>query len=108
MNSRHPRKLLPSSLVTDSGVDHVRLAYHYLDTGDVDGYLSLLDEDARPEAAALGCRHNIDRIVASGDCVVAIGRVSPQQVDFVDVFTLSDEGMLRSRRRYAALRAAAR
>ncbi|MEW1549580.1 nuclear transport factor 2 family protein [Streptomyces tsukubensis] len=108
MNSRHPRKLLPSRLITDSGVDHVRLAYHYLDNGDVDGYLSLLDEDTRPEAPALGCRHDIDRIVASGDCVVAIGRVSPQQVDFVDVFTLSDDGMLRSRRRYAAPGAAPR
>jgi ketosteroid isomerase-like protein len=102
MNSRQARRLPPSSLITDSGVDHVRLAYHYLDTGDLDGFSSLLDEDARLESPAPGCRHHIERIVASGDCVVAIGRLTPQQVDFVDVFTLSAEGMLRSRRRYAA------
>lgn len=42
MNSRYAGRLTPSRVVTDSGVDHVRLAYHYLDTGDLDGYGSLL------------------------------------------------------------------
>lgn len=42
MNSRYAGRLTPSRVVTDSGVDHVRLAYHYLDAGDLDGYGSLL------------------------------------------------------------------
>ncbi|MFJ5548072.1 nuclear transport factor 2 family protein [Streptomyces sp. NPDC093225] len=124
MDSRHTGPPPPSRVVTDSGVDHVRLAYHYLDTGDLDGYGSLLDPDvfdggtgdpdvdvdADAEALAAGLerpgppgvRHQITRIMAEGDCVVAIGRVAPQQRDFVDVFTLSAEGMLRGRRRYYA------
>ncbi|RSS80283.1 nuclear transport factor 2 family protein [Streptomyces sp. WAC06614] len=108
MDSRHAGRRTPSRVVTDSGADHVRLAYHYLDTGDRDGYGSLLDTDV--DAAALGpdlarprppgSRHLITRIVADGDCVVAMGRLAPQQHDFVDVFTLSAEGMLRTCRRY--------
>lgn len=78
-------------MVTDSGVDHVRLAYHYLDSGDLDGYGSLLHAGllgvAELERPAIGARHHITRIVADGDCVVAMGRVAPQQREFVDVFT---------------------
>ncbi|MGI5446182.1 nuclear transport factor 2 family protein [Streptomyces sp. CA-243310] len=105
MNSRHAGRVPPPSrVVTDSGIDHVRLAYHYLDTGDLDGYGSLLHAGAL--GADLECppvpgaRHDITRIVADGDCVVAMGRLAPQQWDFVDVFTLSAEGMLRACRRY--------
>ncbi|MEU9419885.1 hypothetical protein [Streptomyces sp. NPDC051000] len=47
-----------------------------------------------------GARHHITRIVADGDCVVAMGCLAPQQWEFVDVFTLSAEGMLRACRRY--------
>ncbi|WP_327250862.1 nuclear transport factor 2 family protein [Streptomyces sp. NBC_01244] len=104
MTSRHPRRIPPSPVITDSGVDHVRLAYHYLDCGDVDGYGSLLHAGSLgPDLEAPcgdGARHHITRIVAEGDCVVAMGRIAPQQRDFVDVFTLSDEGMLRACRRY--------
>ncbi|MEU7062118.1 nuclear transport factor 2 family protein [Streptomyces sp. NPDC051578] len=106
MNGRHAGRVPPSPVVTDSGVDHVRLAYHYLDSGDLDGYGSLLHEGllgvAELERPALGARHHITRIVADGDCVVAMGRVAPQQREFVDVFTLSAEGMLRACRRYYA------
>ncbi|MGW7103188.1 nuclear transport factor 2 family protein [Streptomyces sp. NPDC054838] len=106
MNSRHAGRVPPSPVVTDSGVDHVRLAYHYLDSGDLDGYGSLLHAGllgvAELERPAFGARHHITRIVADGDCVVAMGRVAPQQRDFVDVFTLSAEGMLRACRRYYA------
>ncbi|MEU9029357.1 nuclear transport factor 2 family protein [Streptomyces sp. NPDC048383] len=104
MTSRHAGRVPPSRVVTDSGVDHVRLAYDYLDAGDLDGYGSLLHagtlgtdlECPRPA----GVRHHINRIVADGDCVVVMGRLSPQQSEFVDVFTLSAEGMLRACRRY--------
>ncbi|GGX22990.1 hypothetical protein [Streptomyces chryseus] len=51
-----------------------------------------------------GGQRHIDRIVASGDRMVAIGRLTPRQVEFVDVFTLFEEGMLRSCRRYDARR----
>ncbi|GHB58679.1 hypothetical protein GCM10010347_31130 [Streptomyces cirratus] len=106
MNSRHAGRVPPSPVVTDSGVDHVRLAYHYLDSGDLDGYGSLLHAGllgvAELERPALGARHHITRIVADGDCVVAMGRLAPQQREFVDVFTLSAEGMLRACRRYYA------
>ncbi|MEV7541055.1 nuclear transport factor 2 family protein [Streptomyces sp. NPDC089915] len=106
MDSRYTGRRDPSRVVTDSGVDHVRLAYDYLDAGDLDGYGSLLDtgalgaelEGPRPP----GARHLITRIVADGDCVVAMGRLAPQQRDFVDVFTLSAEGMLSGCRRYYA------
>ncbi|MER7763764.1 nuclear transport factor 2 family protein [Streptomyces sp. NPDC097619] len=106
MDSRYTGRRAPSRVVTDSGVDHVRLAYDYLDAGDLDGYGSLLDagalgaelEGPRPP----GARHLITRIVADGDCVVAMGLLAPQQREFVDVFTLSAEGMLRGCRRYYA------
>ncbi|MEU8466143.1 nuclear transport factor 2 family protein [Streptomyces sp. NPDC029003] len=105
MTSRHAGRLTPSRVITDSGVDHVRLAYHYLDTGDLDGYGSLLHAGTALGAdlecpAATGARHHITRIVAEGDCVIAMGRLAPQQHEFVDVFTLSPEGMLRDCRRY--------
>ncbi|MGG8405806.1 nuclear transport factor 2 family protein [Streptomyces sp. 12297] len=104
-------------MVTAAGVDHVRLAYHYLDAGDLEGYGSLLDEDVelnRPDVPAAhgrdevirvheegvvpGARHAIDRIVSQGDSVVAMGRVDG--IGFVDVFTLSPDAMLRGCRRY--------
>lgn len=106
MSIPQPRRLTPSRVVTDSGVDHVRLAYDYLDAGDLDGYGSLLDAGAlgaeleRPRPS--GARHLISRIVADGDCVVVVGRLAPQQREFVDVFTLSAQGMLRSCHRYYA------
>ncbi|KQX54739.1 hypothetical protein ASE09_32240 [Streptomyces sp. Root66D1] len=104
-------------MVTAAGVDHVRLAYHYLDDGDVDGFGSLLHEDVelrRPDAPpgqgraevlrmhreglVPPARHTLDRIVAEGDSVVVMGRVG--ELPFVDVFTLSPEAMLRGCRRY--------
>ncbi|MFI5982180.1 hypothetical protein ACIBEA_15000 [Streptomyces sp. NPDC051555] len=109
MNSRPgriPGRIPPSRVITDSGVEHARLAYHYLDTGDLDGYGSLLDGGAGDAGAgralerfATGGTHEIHRIVADGDCVVVMG-LSPERRAFVDVFTLSDEGMLRDCRRY--------
>ncbi|GGZ45622.1 nuclear transport factor 2 family protein [Streptomyces subrutilus] len=106
MTGRYTGRIQPSPVITDSGVDHVRLAYHYLDSGDLDGYGSLLHEGPLGSdlegPGARGARHQITRIVAEGDCVVAMGRLTPHERDFVDVFTLSDEGMLRACRRYYA------
>lgn len=122
------RRPAPSRAVTASGVEHIRLSYDYLERDDIDGYGSLLDENVvldRPDAppgrgrAAVTrmlmdrvvprARHAIDRIVADGDQVVVVGSLSQEpgpttraveQIAFVDVFTLSDTGMLLGCRRY--------
>lgn len=128
MSEQQAGRLAPSPVVTAVGVDHVRLAYDYLDSDDVDGYGSLLDENValdRPDTppgrgraevirmhldrVVPRARHHIDRIVAQGNSVVATGRLSQdpgplarglERMEFVDVFTLSDEGMLLGCRRY--------
>ncbi|WP_306369696.1 nuclear transport factor 2 family protein [Nocardiopsis sp. CC223A] len=104
---------LPS---TDAGVDHVRLAYHYLNTGDADGYASLVDEGAvfthpahgpahGPDGAAalvFACLagqgpHRADRIIARDSTVVVTGRAEGAPAGrrgFVDVFTLGAYGLL--------------
>ncbi|MET7400226.1 nuclear transport factor 2 family protein [Dactylosporangium sp. NPDC005572] len=113
--------------VTSIGVDHVRLSYDYLDAGNMDAYGSLLDDDVqvrRPDGAQSRGRvqvqrlhaevtgppgrHLLDQIIAEGDSIVVTGRfVRPPtppkdrlDVEFVDVFTLSDYGLLLGYRRY--------
>ncbi|MDB1090207.1 nuclear transport factor 2 family protein [Streptomyces sp. ACA25] len=140
MNGHDQRQLPPSSAITAVGVDHVRLSYHYLDSGDLEGYGSLLDENMqmkRPDAPPgrgraevlrgqvaanrSPLRHHIFKIVADGDSVVAMGHLTARAdrrgepaagpsdcfpadpsegLAFVDVFTLSDEGMLLGCRRF--------
>lgn len=106
------------------GVDHVRLAYHYLDAGDSDGYASLVDENAvlthpargtargPDEVAALvfACLdgqgpHRPERIVARESTVVVTGRAegaASGRRGFVDVFTLGVYGLLLTWRRFHA------
>lgn len=118
---------MPSTAATAAGVDHVRLSYHYLDTGDIDAYGSLLDEhvqvcrpdmargfgraevmQAHAELAGPPARHEIYKVIADGDGVAVTGRYTRPatwrrpgwDVDFVDVFTLTDEGMLLGYRRF--------
>lgn len=114
-----------------AGIDHVRLSYHYRDTGDIDAFGSLLHEDVqvkRPDApfghgrdevirlhtrmAGTREHHHIYKIVADGDCVVVTGSYtgtaegeepdgSPSgPLEFADVFTLTDDGMLLGYRRF--------
>ncbi|HEY0697993.1 MAG TPA: nuclear transport factor 2 family protein [Micromonospora sp.] len=117
----------PSARVIEAGLDHVRLSYLYLDQGDIDGYGSLLDADAvlyRPggepirgrsqiERFQIGrggrCRteHLIHEVLASQERVVVTGRIVTRtsadghsDVDFADIFTLSDSGLLLSQRTY--------
>lgn len=118
-----------SGAVTAAGIDHVRLSYHYLDVGDIDGYGSLLADDiqvARPDAPLRAGReavlslhqdalvepgtHHIEKIVAEGRSVVVTGRLTPlgasrtdgpaPDLEFVDWFTLTDDSMLLGYRRY--------
>lgn len=114
---------------TAAGTDHIRLSYHYLDIGDLDGYASLLHEDMQLKRAdtppghgredtvrqlsAHVCargRHHIHKVVAEGDTAVAVGRyvpppgsASPTPQEFADVFTLSDKGLLLCSRRFYQL-----
>ncbi|MEU6024676.1 nuclear transport factor 2 family protein [Micromonospora sp. NPDC047134] len=114
---------LNHSAATAVGVDHVRLSYHYLNIGDIDGYGSLLDENVqvqRPDMAHGSGRnevlrthvrvagppshHQIYKVIADGDGVAVTGRYTDlpgkRGQDFVDVFTLTDEGMLLGYRRF--------
>jgi hypothetical protein len=111
------------SSVTETGIDHVRLSYLYLNEGDIDGYLSLLDWKislhlpgareimGREQVASFRARagrfpgeHVIQHVIGNGDLVVAEGRFVPpgtgSGVDFTEVFRLSDDGLLRSQKRY--------
>jgi ketosteroid isomerase-like protein len=109
-------------------VEHVRLSYDYLECDDIDGYGSLLDDDVlldRPDTPLVRGRaevlqmlldrviprewHALDRVIADGDRVAVMGRLSQNsglatrgagRVAFVDVFTISEAGMLRACRRY--------
>ncbi|ADJ46574.1 hypothetical protein AMES_4749 [Amycolatopsis mediterranei S699] len=116
--------LTASAATTPCGVDHVRLLYRYLDTGEFDGYASLLDENvqirgvgAAPaygrEAAAEAARaappalHELYKIIAAADSVVVTGRrlardpgTGRAEFDFADVFTLSDDALVLSQRRF--------
>lgn len=121
------RRSARAAAVTSIGVDHVRLSYDYLDAGNLDAYGSLLDDNVhvrRPDAAQSRGRaqvqrlhaevtgppgrHLLEQIIADGDSIVVTGRfVRPPtppaelvDVEFVDVFTLSDFGLLLGYRRY--------
>jgi hypothetical protein len=84
----------PSAAVLTAGIDHVRLLYHYIDTGDMDGCGSLLDDDVRlwspgaPVGRGRGevtnlqrglasplARHQTDRMIAAGDAIAVAGRL---------------------------------
>lgn len=109
--------------VLATGIDHVRLLYHYLDAGDLDGCGSLLDADVRiwspgapvghghaeviglqRELAGAFARHETRRIVAAGDAIAVAGRLvrraGAETVEFADFFTVSAEGMLLTQHRY--------
>jgi len=119
----------PGAAVTAAAVDHILLSYLYLDEGNLDAYASLLDEDVqlkRPgqptrsgRAAVLAAlagvagppgQHRLHQVIANGDCVAAVGRCTGpaamrladgyHDVDFVDIVTVSAQGLLLGQRRY--------
>ena len=110
--------LPPSAAVMAVGVDHVRLLYAYLDAGELDAYASLIhahaqlrgvgphDTDNREDAVrvlrALPRGTHELRTVEPGDRTVTVtGRYTAATgtVDFADVFTLSDCGLIHSHHR---------
>jgi ketosteroid isomerase-like protein len=115
----------PAAGLTAAAIDNVRLSYLYLDTGDIDGYSSLFHPDAvlrhpgsRPvrghaqlEIAARqpphgAGAHTIQRLFAAGDHVAAIGQFvgrepnRPFNVEFADIFAVSEHGLLTTRATY--------
>lgn len=121
----NPREAyLPHSTRTGIGIDHIRLSYHYLDTGAMEEYGSLLAETAqlrhpgapaahgreqvlRFQAATLAGvgRHTLSRVFGEGDNVSVIGSYTPldgsaEDMDFVDLFALSDEALILEQRRF--------
>jgi len=133
------RRTAPSA--TAAGLDHVRLSYLYRDDGDLDGFGSLLHDDiqvTRPDTpqgrgraevlrlhhaiADPAVGHHIYKVVADGDCIAVMGRLTGARrvphdsgegegvggtaraavpgIEFADFFTLSDEGMLLGYRRF--------
>jgi SnoaL-like domain len=116
------RVVRPGSVVTAVGVEHVRLSYDYLDRGDADGYASLLDpgmvldEPGREGVCGRGAvagphrlrgsgTHDVQDVFAADGRVTAVGRFrggrggsDGGEVDFADVFTLSEHGLLLRQR----------
>ncbi|MEC3895408.1 MULTISPECIES: nuclear transport factor 2 family protein [Nocardiopsis] len=118
----------PKATITSLGVEHVRLSYHYLDTGDIDGYVSLLAPDVqikRPDmplahgrseaerfcGAHLGPRgvHTLYRVFGEAGNIAAVGRFASarnghllggEETDFVDIFTLAENGLILGQRRF--------
>lgn len=114
----------PSSALAAVGLDHVRLAYDYLDRGDTDGFVSLLDARAvlrRPCQPPLrgraeverhagrqpAGRHTLGRVFGADRNVTAVGRFAGVDaagrvvdVEFADVFTLAENGLLLSQQTF--------
>jgi ketosteroid isomerase-like protein len=119
----------PGAAVTAAAVDHILLSYLYLDEGNLDAYASLLDEDVRMQRPGQPTRsgradvlealagiagppgqHRLYQVIASGDCVAAVGRCTGpaafrrgdgfHDVDFVDIVTVSAQGLLLGQRRF--------
>jgi hypothetical protein len=125
MTTNSPTLWRPETDLVSAAVDHVRLSYHYLDGGDVDGYCSLFDERAVLRAPGSGqvngrdelerieasrgtsrfVRHTVREVFGSGRRVAALGRMrtvlpgagGDSHVDFVDVFAVADSGLLADR-----------
>jgi len=113
--------LPPSAAVVAAGVDHVRLLYAYLDAGEPDGYASLLHEDihirgvggravrGREEAIRMlhahsKGAHEVRTVMSEDGTVTVTGRYTDAAgtVEFADVFTLSEFGLIHSQRRTRA------
>jgi|GEM_PF-1890527 len=114
----------PADGLTAAVIDSVRLSYHYLDAGDIDGYVSLFDagavlrhpghhatcgrdqvETAAQRQARSGM-HLIQRLFGAGNQVAATGQYSaretgrPVDVEFADIFTVAENGLLTLKATY--------
>lgn len=112
----------PESGPIAAAIDHVRLSYCYLDDGDLDAYCSLFTDEvvlrapglhpvsgrdelervARKRRAGKHIRHQLFEVFGSDRRVAAVGRIAhlhapAADVDFIDVFTVADCGLLSGR-----------
>jgi ketosteroid isomerase-like protein len=116
----------PESEPIAAAIDHVRLSYCYLDDGDIDAYCSLFTEQVvllQPGASPVSGRSELERVArrrrpgefvrhlvydvfGSGRRVAAVGRLNHLRppagdhhldMDFIDVFTVADNGLLSGR-----------
>ena len=116
----------PESEPIAAAIDHVRLSYCYLDDGDIDAYCSLFTEQvvllqpgtspvsgraeleraARRRRPGEFVRHLVYDVFGSGRRVAAVGRLNHLRppagdhaldMDFIDVFTVADNGLLSGR-----------
>ena len=126
MNDHSPTLRRPECEPIASAIDHVRLSYWYLDEEDLDAYCSLFTEQAvllQPGAHPVSgraameraarmrrcgrfVRHLVYEVFGSGHRVAAVGRLLHRRppagdhevdLDFIDVFTVADNGLLASR-----------
>ncbi|GAA3463506.1 hypothetical protein GCM10018963_55190 [Saccharothrix longispora] len=121
MSVERPEGYPTRDVVTAVGVEHVRLSYEYLDRRDLDGYGSLFEVPAESRSAEVdashvraesgsyrvgggdgGCSHVLEQVFCCSGRVVVVGRVvrGERNVEFVDLFTLTEHGLLRSRKSY--------
>ncbi|MFF5205253.1 nuclear transport factor 2 family protein [Streptosporangium sp. NPDC000396] len=118
-HDKQPLRSTRSAYLASVAANHARLSYEYLNSGDVDAYVSLFEEDAvlrRPELTVYGRdkleryhqqqvglhHHSVTTVITSGsgEHVVVIGNTmgsnAGEQVSFADVFTVSSCGLFTS------------
>jgi len=109
-----------SAAVSVIGLDHARLCYAYLNSGDIDGYASLFAADAvvrHPGATPIRGRtalehgrhprgtYHLRTAFSSADRVATIGCFvddDPDQrnVEFADIFTIGNSGLIVAQSTY--------
>jgi hypothetical protein len=96
-----------SAILNALGIEHIRLAYHYTDAGDLDGHASLLTPGAEIDVPGLvpgRTQHELRTFLVDGSRVVVLGTVRTANpggpVEFADVFTLSPHALIMCQRRY--------
>lgn len=98
-----------------AAVDHVRLCYAYLDTGDLDGYASLFESGTPPMESGTGAavpellawllrsgasvHHTVIDVFGSDRRLAAVYRltIGGETYDFVDIFRVSDDALFVDR-----------
>jgi len=124
INDHSPTLWRPESEPIAAAIDHVRLSYCYLNEGDLDAYCSLFTEHvvvrqpgahpvrgraelervARKGPRGKRVRHLLYDVFGSGPRVAAVGRLRhlrpaahEADMDFLDMFTVADNGLLAGR-----------
>ena len=113
-----------SAAIAAIGLDHTRLSYAYLNSGDIDGYASLFHADVvvrRPDSTTIHGRDALEHAQACGNGrqpgryvvytlfaserrVAATGRyeiaATGETVEFADIFTIAESGLILAQSTY--------